>query len=263
MRKFVFGGSYLSVPLIDPDAQAFLTAAAITDPTITSAINTLVVDLKNASLWAKMSRIYPMVGGTSVTHAFDLKSALSSITWGGGVTHDSNGVSGNGVNGYGLTNFATNSLVNSNLHVSWYSRTASNLGGFSSELAPNSSYTSASWLTFRINNKTSGNAVFTAGNDSVGATVSQTLSGFFVGSETASNLRKLYRNGGAIATNTTNDTNALPSAPLRLFGSFGFGGAYSGNNCAFTSFGSGLSDVETSNLYTIVQSFQTALSRQV
>ena len=31
---------------IDPDAQAFLTATAITDATITSAINQLVIDLK-------------------------------------------------------------------------------------------------------------------------------------------------------------------------------------------------------------------------
>jgi hypothetical protein len=33
-------------PSVDPDAQAFITAASITNPTQQSAVNTLVVDLK-------------------------------------------------------------------------------------------------------------------------------------------------------------------------------------------------------------------------
>jgi hypothetical protein len=57
---------------IDPDAQAFLTATGITDPTITSAIDTLVLDLKAASLWTKMKALYPFVGGTSTTHKYNL-----------------------------------------------------------------------------------------------------------------------------------------------------------------------------------------------
>jgi hypothetical protein len=268
MRKFVFGGSFAGIAPIDPDAQAFLTAAGITDATITSAIDTLVKDLKTASLWTKTKAIYPFVGGTASTHKWNLRNPLDTnaafrLVFGGGVTHDSNGAQGNGTNGYGLTFIPTNSLPNSNLHASWYSRTTSTLGAFSAEIAPNTSYTAASWLTFRTNNKTSGNAYFSAGNDSVAATVSNTLNGFFIGSETASNLRKLIRNGTAIATNTTNDTNALPADNLRLWGSFGFGGGYSGNNCAFCSVGDGLSDAEALSFYNIVQAFQTTLSRNV
>jgi hypothetical protein len=44
-----------SGPAFDPDAQAFITAAAITDPTQQAAINTLVVDLKGYSIWTKWS----------------------------------------------------------------------------------------------------------------------------------------------------------------------------------------------------------------
>ena len=58
---------------VDPDAQAFITAASITDPTQQSAINQLVVDLKGYSIWTKMSAIYPMVGGTASSHKFNLK----------------------------------------------------------------------------------------------------------------------------------------------------------------------------------------------
>jgi len=39
---------------VDPDAQAFITAASITDPTQQSAINQLVLDLKGYSIWTKM-----------------------------------------------------------------------------------------------------------------------------------------------------------------------------------------------------------------
>jgi hypothetical protein len=46
---------------VDPDAQAFITAAAITDPTQQAAINTLVVDLKGYSIWSKMKALYPFV----------------------------------------------------------------------------------------------------------------------------------------------------------------------------------------------------------
>lgn len=47
---------------VDPDAQAFITAASITDPTQQSAINQLVVDLKGYNVWTKMKAIYPFVG---------------------------------------------------------------------------------------------------------------------------------------------------------------------------------------------------------
>ena len=42
---------------VDSDAQAFLTATGITDATISSAINTLVVDLKGLNLWSKFYAI--------------------------------------------------------------------------------------------------------------------------------------------------------------------------------------------------------------
>ena len=50
---------------VDPDAQAFITAAGITNPTQQAAINTLVVDLKGYNVWTKMKALYPFVGGTA------------------------------------------------------------------------------------------------------------------------------------------------------------------------------------------------------
>ena len=89
----------------DADAQAFITAAAITDVTQQNAINTLVVDLKGYSIWTKMKALYPFVGGTATTHKFNLKNPLDTnaafrASFVGGITHSSTGVKGNGINAY-------------------------------------------------------------------------------------------------------------------------------------------------------------------
>lgn len=93
---------------IDPDAQAFLTAAGITDPTEITAVNNLTLGLKANSLWAKMKAVYPFVGGTAFSHKWNLIDPRNldvayRINWFGGLTHDSNGVKGNGTNGTGDT----------------------------------------------------------------------------------------------------------------------------------------------------------------
>ena len=63
---------------IDSDAQAFITAAGITDSTQQAAITNLVIGLKNDNLWTKMKAIYPFVGGTAASHKFNLKNPLDT-----------------------------------------------------------------------------------------------------------------------------------------------------------------------------------------
>ena len=119
----------------------------------------------------------------------------------------------------------------------------------------------SAYFIFRTNNKVNGSCYFSAGNDNAGAIVLNTLNGFFIGSESASNLRKMYRNGSVLSSNTTTDTNALPSRNLSLLGNSN--NVCSGNECAFASLGLSLSDTEAANFYTAVQAFQTTLGRQV
>jgi hypothetical protein len=106
INSYKFGGG--APPPIDPDAQAFLTAAAITDPTITSAIDTLVVQLKADGIWTKMKALYPFVGGTASTHKYNLKDpqdldASFRLVFNGGWTHSANGALPNGTNGFADT----------------------------------------------------------------------------------------------------------------------------------------------------------------
>ena len=111
---------------VDPDAQAFITAAGITNPTQQGAINTLVVALKGYSIWTKFKAIYPIVGGVASSHAVNLKTpGTFNLTFASGVTHSANGMVGNGSSGYADTNFtpSTNGMLLNSAHLSFYSRT--------------------------------------------------------------------------------------------------------------------------------------------
>jgi hypothetical protein len=66
--------------------------------------------------------LYPFVGGNAIAHSFNLADpATARITWGGTVTHNANGITGNGSTGYGDTGVAPgSSLVSAGV----YSRTS-------------------------------------------------------------------------------------------------------------------------------------------
>jgi hypothetical protein len=93
-----------TVPIVsDPNAQAFLNAAVITNVTQANAINSLVIGLKADGLWNNMQALYPFVGGTAATHKYNLKdprdlNAAYRIGFSGGWTHNLNGAIGNGIN---------------------------------------------------------------------------------------------------------------------------------------------------------------------
>ena len=131
IKNIILGGG---VAPLDPDAVAFLTAAGITDPTITSAIDTLVVDLKDYGIWSKMKALYPFVGGTASTHKFNLKNPLDTdaafrLVFNGGWTHSANGALPNGTNAYADTKLIPNTILSlDSTHTSYYSRTNSKSG---------------------------------------------------------------------------------------------------------------------------------------
>jgi hypothetical protein len=87
----------------DPDAQAFIDAAVITDTTQKAAINQLVLDLKSANIWTKMLAVYPFVGGSATSHKWNLKNPLDTnaafrLVFSGGWTHNSLGIKMNNSN---------------------------------------------------------------------------------------------------------------------------------------------------------------------
>lgn len=256
--------AFLAPPL-DVDAKAFLTATGITDSTITTAINSLVIDLKSISLWTKLKAIYPFVGGTATTHKFNLKDprdldAAFRLSFNGGITHSSNGILGNGTNGYANTFISPFSQLNLNsTSISIYSRTNSiyGQGDFGvKQFSPVQTFFSG-YLKFN-----DGKQLYLLNADAPYSTTATTNTslGLFTFNRPSSTTQNLYKNGTQIHTATKN-VASLPLNNLYLLGINS--GEYSNKQQAFTSIGDGLTSDESLNLYTAVQKFQTTLNRQV
>jgi len=244
----------------DSDAQAFITAASITDNTQKSAINQLVVDLKAYSIWTKFKAIYPIVGGTAFAHAVNLKTpGTYNLTFASGVTHSSLGMLGNGTTGYANTNFNPNTsgaTLNSH-HISFYSRTNNNITEVEMGAAAGGN---TSILEIRTTGTTYGAINSTASFTTFADTDSR---GFYMANRTASNVLNVWRNSTKKATGTT-ASSALVGGNLYVLAYNNVTPQYySTKQCAFSSIGSGLTDAEVANFYTAVQAFQTTLSRQV
>jgi hypothetical protein len=252
---------------IDPDAQAFITAAGITNSTEISAISTLVNDLKSYSLWSKMNAIYPMVGGTSTSCKYNLKDprdldAAFRLSFSGGWTFSSNGAEPNGTNANANTYFnpATH-LSDTSTSMSYYSRTNSADEGAEIGCQPNDGKRWLLLLKYHVPPYVLESQLNDTGNGNLGYAMNTTsTAAYFVASRTSSTSHKVYRSNGILATNTASMTTPNPSANC-TFGSFE--GLYTNRECAFSHIGSGLNDTEASNLYVSVQTFNTTLGRNV
>jgi hypothetical protein len=271
----VYIGSTLiwSYSAFDPDAQLFITNAAITEPVQQNAVNNLVINLKNYGIWSKMKALYPMVGGTAAQHKFNLKNPLDTdaafrLVFNGGWVHSSTGSTPNGVNAYADTkcNPFLN-LTGYSQHVSMYSRTQNtsvngvNMGVF---VSPATSEISLYQYYSAVSVK--GGSSYEYPTYAVTINNTNTL-GLQVVSRTANNSLKLHFNGSLLQTNTNTETKTRPNADMFIGASNFFGTTgptqYTPHENAFSSIGDGLTDTEAANYYTAVQTFQTSLNRQV
>lgn len=86
----------------DPDAAQFIERAAITDAGQKYGIDQFVKALKVANNWSGWLGVYPLVGGSSSTHAKNLRyTDRFDLTFTGGVTHHAtNGIILDGSTGY-------------------------------------------------------------------------------------------------------------------------------------------------------------------
>ena len=248
----------------DSDAQAFFVATGITDPTQQSAINSLVVSLKNNSIWSKFIAIYPMVGGTSTTCKFNLinpadTNAAFRLNFVGGWTFSATGATPNGTNAYADTFIVpSTALLQNDVSMGLYSGTDIT----SATVAMGSNFNNTNFL--RIYPRHPGNLFFFDMNDSsVGALTNTDGRGFLFGSRLLSNQKKGSIRGTITAA--TANSNAPNSFSIYL-GSQNFGGVaslFSTYQHRFSFVGRGFTDAESANFYTAVQTFQTTLGRNL
>ena len=238
----------------DPDAQAFITAAGITDPIQQNAINQLVLDLKGYSIWTKFKALYPFVGGTATTHKFNLKNPLDTDTafrlvFNGGWTHNSNGITGNGTNTTANTFFYVNTqFTTTNGSFGVYMRN-SNSGN-----------------TYQMGAGAGGFGIATYGaNDcyymfghGYSSVSSPTTAGLYITNRTTTNTEG-YKNSTRILN--VAGSPILPVKILTLGATDPAGGASSIGNYSFCFIANTFIGTEITNLNTAVTTFNTSLSR--
>jgi hypothetical protein len=244
---------------VDPDAQAFITAASITDPTQQAAINQLVLDLKGYSIWTKFKAIYPIVGGTAASHAVNLKTpGTFNLSFTTGWTHSANGMQPNGTSAYADTNLSLSfHMTASNAAFGIYSRT-NDTTGLKVVGAYNGANVSRCWI-----NLTNGN-IQIADTGQISYTANPST-GFFMSRRDATNFNQSYRNGSSLGSVTNNFSVFNLNFYLGATNDGGTPDYYSTHQLAFAFLGgnAALTNTDASNLYTAVQAYQTTLSRQV
>lgn len=251
-----------------PRTQAFITASGITDPTIISALNDLDNTLISYGLLpsgtgaGKLIAAHPICGGTATTCKFNFVNpadtdAAFRLTFSGGWTFSAQGAKPNGTNAYADTYININSdLSQDNTHVSIYIREDLRSGDrhdIGNAAANTSFYFSAYYQSVNayISNLNNTGLKILSNVDTRGLWLSQ---------RTNSSNRTLYKNGSLIDTFAAASTTPV-SSQVRLSA---LGNAeFSNRQFAFFTAGQGLTNTEVSNLYTAIQTFQTALFRQV
>lgn len=253
--------------VFDIDAQAFIDAVGITDSTQKTAINNLVKELKQNSIYSKFKAIYPFLGGIGGKHRYNLikPTTLFSdfyMTFYGGGTHSSTGWKLNGVDAAADTSIIPITHMASNQNNMCFSayvreRPKGTLVGTDNlqrtVLVPNNTGTAAGVSYYALN------SIY----DSVTYTNLPLTGGFYMNTRLDNTNLKLFKNG-VLNSSVTNVTTGLDNLSILLGARNGYPASlYSDNEIAFASIGSGLTDSEALAFYNAVQNYQTTLSRQV
>jgi hypothetical protein len=249
---------------IDADAQAFFdrvtTAGGTLSTTEKTAVNTLVIQMKNDGIWTKMKAIYPMVGASAAACAQNLKSSSFTGSFTAGWIFASTGAKPNGAGAFMNTNLAlTGNVAVNNYHLSYYSRTQNNttgandmgVGVVGGNIGLTFYYAIIS-VKFFATGRYTPYYVTSPNNDTTG---------FLIGNRQSATSAKLIQDNVTLNSIAISD-NQLSTNNMTLGGSNSTN-EYSNRECAFSSIGDGLTDTEASNFYTAVQAFQTTLSRNV
>jgi hypothetical protein len=269
--RFGLPPSILAPVATDPDALRFISIAEITNATQVTAINNLVIGLKANSLWDKMQAIYPFVGGTAFSHKFNLKNPLPlntafQATFAGDLTHTSFGIGSGSFTGYADSNFLDTrdfTDISSSLHVSVYGTTTNNVTGRNLPFHNDKTAAFGSrGIHFQPNADISNVVQAYGGNMSLPA---GTTLGFSVVTRTTSLLSAFYHRKPSQTVNLSDSSTFARSQVeynIRFLSSY-YGSIGQTIGLGFASIGTGLSQTDAENLYTVVQAYQTALGRQV
>ncbi len=268
---------------IDSDASAFMLATGIpndatiyyastpqeiTGKAMWTAVNNLVISLKMSGIWIKVKAFYPMVGGNSTSHKLNLKDPRDldiafRLLFVNSPTHSSLGMQPNGTSSYAIS-YVNPSTTFSNpaICMGYYGNTLTTIG--TSDRHAIGCYVSTSSF-FSIGPIPAGTTILTHFNYSGNVANQQLLpsnTGFTSGNSTTTTMKLTVRtttSAGVTVGGTAPNLNIWIGA-LNLNNTY-----YQGVNIIFSSvhITEGLTGTELSNLNTIINSYQTALFRNV
>ena len=252
--------------IYEPEVVAFLAATGISDSTIENALNDLVVSFKNIlgltlgfmNLKTKFKAIYPLVGGDSVKHSYNLVDPNTyQGVFNNSVTHDANGVH------FGSDGYMDSTLIPSidffsdAFSVGGYSRTESTTNSFDFSALNSSSQ--------RVSHRYKNTSNVTQGWGYVSAFIqggTPTSTGLNVLDKNNANTLDIFRNGvGGLAAGRA---GSRPTVSI-YFGAQNVNGTPAPSterNYAFWFIADTLSTVQL-DLYNAIQTFETTLNRQV
>lgn len=243
--------SYKSVAA-DTLTSLFLTATGISDPTIEAALEDLeaaIVAIGTTKFYA----LYPLCGGSATTHKYNfMDTAAYEITWNGGVTHNSAGITGNGSTGYGDTALASSSVLSRDDKGLTISHIGTSSGAIGNNNVNNSSFdgifanNTAYLYLSDLNNV----------NESLTGGSSNILS-ICRGNSSQINA---YKDGVAWGTNPKTSAAATNqnTSNIELLRA---NGQYFNGGLDFAAIHKNLSSTEVADLHTAIAAFNTALSR--
>ena len=262
---------------VDPDANAFIIATGITGLDAT-AITQLVIDLKLYNVWDKLQAAYPFVGGTANSNKYNLVNPVDSdaafrLTFYGGVTHNSNGVTFDGINGYANTYFnCSASFVNGtqSAHISVYNRTNDANTTGSEFFMGAREFITGRYCAIQFE-PTRQNYCAVNVPEVRNLPDYTSLQGFILATRPIYNGEFYYFNSTLIGDKPVVVSTSVPSSSLAIGARSNNpdgspqSGTYTAYNCAFATIGTGLvsGSNEETNLYNAIQTYQTTLGRQV
>jgi len=253
----------------DADALAFIAAASITNSIEKNAINTYVKGLKSAGLWTLITALYPFVGSNSTSNRYNLiNPSTFLLTFSGGVTHNSDGVTFNGSSGYANTGLIpSTSLSLNNESIFLYSRTSA-ATATKNEIDMGAAISTTQRDELVLRNSANG-ARNHLNSTNTGVAVTATISdasGLFIATRTSATDNRLFRNSTQIGgTSSNSNTGTLSNIPI-YFGARNIANSPNGfvaRNFALAGAGKGFNTTQQNDFYTLTQAFQTTLGRQV
>lgn len=245
----------------DSDAQAYINAVATLTAAQQTAINDLVVQLKEDGIYTKMHAIYPVLGGTASAHKFNLINPVDTdagfrLTFTGGITHASTGMLGNGTNGFADAHYipSADAVSQNDGHISYYSQDDVNL----TQVELGCDDAGSDYL---MEIRTSGTSHMRINNNALTTFADADSLGFYIVSRVASDDIKCNKNGVEVMDETT-ASEVLPTTEVYLLAWNDEPAIFfSTKECAFASIGEGLTPAEMVLFNTAVATYQTTLGR--